>query len=91
MNFKYFSVNDFHVVEKSAGLFLRIIHLLCFMQILEACNINIPGYWSFTSQPILHNVGVVGFYIHRSCDFHPRDDLSATTEDNESLWIEIQQ
>ena len=50
--------------------------------------INIPGY-TFASQPTQHRTGGVGFYIHDKCDFHLGDDLSETTEDKESMWIEI--
>ena len=51
-------------------------------------NISISGY-QFFSQPSVHNAGGVGFYIRNEIEFHLRDDLSSTTDDYESLWIEV--
>ena len=51
-------------------------------------NIDIPGY-NFISQPSYHNAGGVGFYVRSDCEFHTRDNLTATTIDFECLYIEI--
>jgi exonuclease III len=48
----------------------------------------IPEY-IFISQPSHQNAGGVGMYIRDDCEFHSRDDLSLSTVDFESLWIEI--
>ena len=52
-------------------------------------NIDHPGY-HFVSQPTLSDWGGVGFYIKNSLRYKIRPELSAATEDYESLWIEVQ-
>ena len=47
-----------------------------------------PGY-HFESQPTLSNAGGVGFYISNNYKYTVRDDLSKSSKEFESLWIEI--
>lgn len=54
----------------------------------QISNTSIPSY-DFISQPSLQNAGGVGFYVKNDIIYHTRDDLTSTTEDYESLWIEI--
>ena len=49
----------------------------------------IPGY-SFISEPSLSNAGGVGFFVSDKLNFSVRDDLSKSSINYESLWIEIQ-
>ena len=51
-------------------------------------NIDLPGY-SFISQPTLSNAGGAAFYISNGLRFTMLSEYSVTTEDFESLWIEI--
>ena len=51
-------------------------------------NIEIQGY-RFVSEPSLSNVGGVAFYIKNNLDFSIRSDISSTTIDFETLWIEV--
>ena len=53
------------------------------------CNIEIPGY-SFSFQPSLSNAGGVGFYIKEDQLFTNRPDLTLSTDDFETLWVEMQ-
>ena len=52
-------------------------------------NIEIPGY-SFSFQPSLSNAGGVGFYIKEDQLFTTRPDLTLSTDDFETLWVEMQ-
>ena len=47
-----------------------------------------PGY-HFESQPTLSNAGGVGFYIFNTYKYTVQDDLSKSSKEFESLWIEI--
>ena len=58
-------------------------------QSLFLCNIEIPGY-SFSFQPSLSNAGGVGFYIKEDQLFTNRPDLTLSTDDFETLWVEMQ-
>jgi hypothetical protein len=51
-------------------------------------NVDIPGY-NFISQPSLSNAGGVGLFLRDNLQFKIRSDLSSTTGDFESLWLEI--
>ena len=53
-------------------------------------NVNIMGY-NFIHEPTLSNAGGVGFYIRNDIKFSFRNDLSTSTSDFETLWIEISQ
>ena len=53
------------------------------------CNIEIPGY-SFSFQPSLSNAGGVGFYTKEDQLFTNRPDLTLSTDDFETLWVEMQ-
>ena len=52
-------------------------------------NIEIPRY-SFSFQPSLSNAGGVGFYIKEDQLFTTRPDLTLSTDDFETLWVEMQ-
>ena len=51
-------------------------------------NIDLPGY-SFFSQPTLSNAEGVGFYIKNDLNFTVKSELSTSTADYKTLWIEI--
>ena len=51
-------------------------------------NTIMPGY-HFESLPTLLNAGGVGFYISNNYKYTVRDDLSKSSKEFESLWIEI--
>lgn len=51
-------------------------------------NIEIQGYY-FVSEPSLSNAGGVAFYIKNSLDFSIRSNISSTTNDFETLWLEV--
>ena len=61
----------------------KILH-----DVRQISNTDILGY-DFISQPTLSNAGGVGFSVKHGLQYHIRDDLSALTEEYESLWIEI--
>ena len=52
------------------------------------CNANIPGY-TFISQPSLSNAGGTAFYVDETLQCNKRSDISKSTIDYESLWVEI--
>ena len=52
-------------------------------------NIDLTGY-KLLSQPSLSNAGGVGLYINENLSFHLRSDISQSTADYETLWIEVQ-
>ena len=52
-------------------------------------NPSIPGF-KVLSQPTKFNAGGVGFYIAENLNFEIRTDLSVSSDQEESLWIEIQ-
>ena len=52
-------------------------------------NVEIPGY-SFTFQPSLSNAGGVGIYIKEDHLFTTRPDITITTNDFDTLWVEMQ-
>ena len=54
----------------------------------QISNTEVLGY-DFLSQPTLSNSGEVGLYVRQGLQYHFRDDLSSSTEEYESLWIEI--
>ena len=49
----------------------------------------IPGY-DFISQPTKFSVGRVGYFIANSLRYTIRDDLNSSSDQEESLWIEVQ-
>ena len=61
----------------------KILH-----DVRQISNTDILGY-DFISQPTLSNAKGVGFSVKHGLQYHIRDDLSALTEEYESLWIEI--
>ena len=48
-----------------------------------------PGY-DFISQPTKFSVGGVGYFISNSLRYTIRDDLNSSSDQEESLWIEVQ-
>ena len=56
---------------------------------LYTLNTEIPGY-KFISQPSLSNAGGVGLYINENLSFLLRSELSQSTSEYESNWIEVQ-
>lgn len=56
---------------------------------LYTLNNEIPGY-KFISQPSLSNAGGVGLYINENLSFLLRSELSQSTSEYESIWIEVQ-
>ena len=51
-------------------------------------NVDISGY-HFISSPSYSNAGGVGLYINNHLIYKIRSDLTSTTDDYETLWIEI--
>ena len=52
-------------------------------------NCNLPGY-KFISQPSYSNSGGVGFFIKDNLKFRIRNDLTASKDEFEAIWIEIE-
>lgn len=55
----------------------------------QILNINLPGY-EFIQQPTEQRAGGVGLFINSDLVYHTRDDLSSTSPEQESLWVEIE-
>lgn len=52
------------------------------------CNTSISGY-TFISQTSLSNAGGTAFYVDENLQYNKRSDISKSTIDYESLWVEI--
>jgi hypothetical protein len=55
---------------------------------VSVLNTAMHGY-HFVSQPSLSNAGGVGMYISENYKYTIRDDLSKSSKEFETLWLEI--